>query len=141
MKRSTQWFIGLVGLTAALLISWQWHPSLWQPAAHAQAPTPASPRGRSAGAVRGARRGPYRHHRVAVGSHLLRPATCLPPVTARHDPRPPALCPIRPRVQPRPPALSRTPPRPPKPWNQRLPRRCRWPRPPIKNQPKGFNWV
>ncbi|MDB9493283.1 hypothetical protein PN441_14520 [Spirulina major CS-329] len=42
MKRSTQWFIGLVGLTAALLISWQWQPSLWRPAAYAQAPTPAA---------------------------------------------------------------------------------------------------
>ncbi|TVQ56766.1 MAG: hypothetical protein EA366_09600 [Spirulina sp. DLM2.Bin59] len=44
MSKRTQWFIGLIGLTAALLVSWQWQPSLWQtnPPVYAQTPA-ASP--------------------------------------------------------------------------------------------------
>lgn len=42
MSKRTQWFIGLIGLTAALLVSWQWQPSLWQDHSPAYAQTPAA---------------------------------------------------------------------------------------------------
>lgn len=42
MSKRTQWFIGLIGLTAALLVSWQWHPSLWQSQSPVYAQTPAA---------------------------------------------------------------------------------------------------
>jgi len=42
MSKRTQWFIGLIGLTAALLVSWQWQPSLWQTPSPVYAQTPAA---------------------------------------------------------------------------------------------------